>query len=132
MKQNEEAFHKYLKLIHDGKYLQVIDLFYAENIRQVENTEPPIIGKQKLRQAEVNNLAKVSHVKIRTSKELFSIEDNFAWGEMTIVFESNNQSKVLTESFYQEWKDGLIALQRFYYDEIKIRAATDDISNGQN
>ncbi len=112
----EITFGAYSRLLEEGKYLEVIEQFYADDIEQVENYDLPIKGKESLHQQEKKNLASVHSVHGRITSYAINKEKGIVAGEMFFIFESKNSGKKkLEEAFVQRWVDGKIIHQRFYY-----------------
>lgn len=117
------SFKKYVlefnKLMEEGNTLRAIDLFYADNIQQIENDDPPIIGKDLLHSLEEKNIAKVKWFKIVVERLLIDEENEIVMGELNINFETTlNKKKELSEAFVQKWEFDKIYYQRFYFKEI--------------
>jgi DNA topoisomerase VI subunit A len=106
----------YKQLLESGENLAVIDAFYDEGIVQVENDQPPVTGRDTLRDLEVQNLAKVTSCQQRIVTLLTDERQGRVMGEMTIAFVSEaSGSRRLNQAFVQHWRDGKIVYQRFYY-----------------
>ena len=96
----KQTFLTYKTQIEKGKLLQVIENFYADDISQVENYNPPIVGKTVLTDMEIKNLSRVNSVDIKIPTWLIDEEQGLAMGEMVIHFDSKkNGQQVLTEAF---------------------------------
>jgi hypothetical protein len=108
--------HAYKQFLEQGENLTVIDIFYDEQIVQIENDQAPVACKQTLRLMEEENLRKVSHFKQLITSLLIDESQNIVMGEMTVEFTGKQAGpKRLNQAFVQQWKNGKICLQRFYY-----------------
>ena len=97
-------------------YLELIDLYYSEDMAQIENSSQPIIGKKKLRAMEVKNLAGVHSVTTQLNNVVMDAEKGLVWGEMLIDFDSKKSGPTrMEEAFMQKWVNGKIEYQRFFY-----------------
>ena len=106
----------YRLLLEKGDNLSVIDLFYADDMQQVENNEAPVIGKTALLEMEKKNLAGVNSFEQKIISLVIDEEKGIVMGEMQVVFDSKKSGqKKLHEAFIQHWKDGKIVYQKFYY-----------------
>ena len=113
-------FDSFMQLITGGKTLEAIEQFFDNNIKQYENTAPPVIGKQKLWDMEKKNLEGVNSLNIQVVREVIDEEKGIVWGEMYIQFESKKMGLLnLNEAFFQQWKNGKITEQKFFYKEIQ-------------
>ena len=101
-------------------HLKIIDELYADDIVQVENGHEEIHGKANLRKMEAANLDKVNWIKTNITHLVFDEANNTLWAELRVDFETKKGvEKVLLESVFQQWGNGKIKLQKFYYGEIK-------------
>ena len=99
---------------------ELIDLFYDNQIHQVENTEPPIIGKKKVVELEKQYYVGITHFSIKVKNTIYDPERDLAWGAMIIHFERKGaKKKRLDEAFFQRWENGKIVYQRFFYGDAK-------------
>ena len=106
----------YRLLLEKGDNLSVIDLFYADDMQQVENNEAPVIGKTALLEMEKKNLAGVNSFEQKIISLVIDEEKGIVMGEMQVVFDSKKSGqKKLHEAFIQHWKDEKIVYQKFYY-----------------
>jgi ketosteroid isomerase-like protein len=107
---------QYRRLLENGENLAVIDAFYDEEIVQVENDEPPVTGRHRLRQLEMQNLEKVTDCRQRITTLLVDERQGLVMGEMTLAFTGKASGpRRLNQAFVQHWRDGKIVYQRFYY-----------------
>lgn len=103
-----------------ANHFSIITTFYSEDIIQIENTDPPIQGREILLNVEQNNLTTIQAIKTVLDHVHYDTSTDMAWGEMTLYFEnSGGQQHQLTQAFRQQWKNGEITHQHFYYDKIK-------------
>ena len=113
-------FQEFARLTRAGETLAAIDNFYADDIQQFENTDDPIIGKEKLRELEVANLDRVTFLQIDILNEVIDEEQQIVWGEFRIQFTNKKLGKMrLNEAFFQRWRDGKIIEFKFFYKEIE-------------
>ncbi|WP_428654917.1 hypothetical protein [Runella sp.] len=113
LKQN---FSRFQTLIEQGKTLEAIDEWYAEEIIQIENTDEPIQGKDVLRQYEAANLEGVNSLNIKVVSVVIDTGKGLVAGELDIVFDSKKRGpQRLREAFVQRWQNDQIIHQRFYY-----------------
>jgi len=107
----------YRLLLEKGENLSVIDLFYADTMQQVENNEPPVIGKAAITAMENRNQDGVNSFKQQIVSLVMDEEQGIVMGEMEIFFDSKKYGqKKLHEAFIQHWKDEKIVYQKFYYE----------------
>ncbi len=120
MSHFSEKVAKYKALMEKGAFLQVIDQYYDETIKQKENTEPAVTGRSTLREMEEKNLDGVHAVELEIISMVIDEEQEMVMGEMLIRFHSKKHGwKKLEEAFVQKWAEGKIINQRFYYHAIQ-------------
>lgn len=120
MSHFSENVAKYRALMEKGAFLQVIDKYYHESIKQKENSEPSVKGRSTLREMEVKNLEGVHAVELEILSMVVDEEQQMVMGEMLIRFHSKKHGwKKLEEAFIQKWEDSKIIYQRFYYHAIE-------------
>lgn len=116
----KDDFYSFIKLLEAGDFMQAIEEFYDENIIQMENSDAPVIGKAKLKLNEESNLQTVQSLNVKVKDVLMDEGQGLVWGQMIIKFSGkSNDRKVLIEAFKQNWKNGKIVRQQFFYDKIK-------------
>ncbi|MCW3087301.1 MAG: hypothetical protein JWQ78_687 [Sediminibacterium sp.] len=116
MEDLKNILARYRALLEKGDNMSVIELFYADNIIQVENDEAPIEGKAAILELEKANLARVNSFHQEITSLLVDEEKGTVMGEMRIAFDSKKSgAKKLNEAFVQQWVDGKIVHQKFYY-----------------
>ena len=112
----DEQFSAFVALLRGGRYLESIDRFYAEDIVQYENEDPPTQGKTNLLAAERAAEKRVASAEIKVFDAVVDEARGLVWGEMDIHFVSKEGvEQQLREAFRQNWRNGKIIQQRFYY-----------------
>ncbi len=116
----KERLKTYKSLVESLRNLEVVDHFYADHIQHQENDESPIMGKQVCRRLEEQNLHGVKLLEQKITSLYINEEDETVMGEMYIRFKSEKHGvKTLNEAFKQQWKEGKIVYQKFYYHGFK-------------
>jgi ketosteroid isomerase-like protein len=98
------------------EFLEAIERFYADEATMQENLDPPRVGLPALLENERNVLARVPDIHVERVGWVMVDGDKSA---INWVFAYTNPSGAkieLDEVAYQEWKDGKIVRERFYYD----------------
>ena len=123
----EKAFYSYKKLLERAgnikqkreDHCKVIQRYYADNIIQIENSEPSIKGQQRLMEIENENLDGVNSIATNIKDEVYDKATETVWGLMIIKFDSRKTGKKkIEEAFMQKWANGKIVYQRFFYKKI--------------
>ncbi len=119
MNSLSKTFAEYRILLEKGDNLSVIDLFYDDDMQQVENEAAPIIGKKAIKEMEKKTLESVNSFEQKIVSLVIDEEKGMVMGEMLIFFDSKKHGpKKLLEAFIQHWKSGKILYQKFYYQSI--------------
>jgi hypothetical protein len=107
------------QLIKDGKTLEAIMRFYANNVSVQENEDEPTIGKQAYLDLERKNLEKVATIKCELLNQAISPDNNVVFSEWCFEIEYKDKQKYkLTEVSVQNWSQGQIIAEKFYYKQI--------------
>lgn len=110
-----------IRLVEAGKFLEAIQEYYAENATMQENDAPPRRGLAALLENERKVLASVKDMRGRADSFLVDVDR----AAINWVFEYVDASGVrrrLNEVAYQQWRDGAIIAEKFYYDPAQRRA----------
>ncbi len=111
-----DKVEKLIQLAEAGKFLEAIETFYAPDASMQENNQPARLGLPALLENERQALArfKIIHTKKAASYVVDGERTAINW-----IFDITDQSGRrfrLDEIAYQEWRDGKIVKERFYYD----------------
>jgi len=114
-----ENVQKLIALAEQGKFLEAIQEFYAEDATMQENNAPPRVGLPALLENERRVLAATKEIKTRVDS--FVVDGNRA--AINWVFEMTSldgQKRNLNEVAYQLWQDGKIIREKFFYDPAQM------------
>ncbi|BDD10418.1 hypothetical protein FUAX_28500 [Fulvitalea axinellae] len=107
---------EYKAMVEAGKYIEVIDRFYADDIVQRENSDAETRGKETLKNNEVGNLEQTKSVETKIITLVADTETGNVMGEMDIMIDNGDGTRTrLEEAFSQRWKNGQIVYQRYYW-----------------
>ncbi|HEU4555251.1 MAG TPA: hypothetical protein VFS25_20550 [Chitinophaga sp.] len=116
----QQQVQAYKQLLESGNTLAVIEQYYADDIYQQENDEETIRGRQRLLDLEKQSLERVLELVIRIPTLLVDEAQQLVMGEMMITFYHKTEGlKYLKEAFLQQWENGKIVRQQFYYRGIR-------------
>ena len=102
-------------MILQGKVLEAFDKYYHEGVIMQENGNPPREGKAANRQHEeaffgaITEFRVAQPLKVTASENTTMVEWHFDYTHKDWGVKKYNQAAV------QEWKDGQIVNERFYY-----------------
>jgi hypothetical protein len=109
------AFEDIKQLVLQGNAMQAFEKYYGEDVVMQENENLPTVGKAANRQREEEFFAKVVEFRGAEVK-------NVAFGENVIISEwfldythQDWGKGTYDQVSVQEWKDGKIVRERFYY-----------------
>ena len=111
-----------IAMVEEGKYVEAIEAFYAEDATMQENNDPPRGGRDKLVEGERKTLA--AHSAARTLPgSTFVVEGDYAVIRWVFVFtRKDGTSFRMEELAHQRWRGDRIVEERFYYDPAQLQA----------
>ena len=109
-----ENVEKLIELVERGEFLEAIEKFYAPEGTMQENLGAPRVGLAALLENERNAL-KRSQI-VHRSHAFLVDGDRAAIHWVFEITERSGKHWLLDEIAYQEWQDGKIVRERFYYD----------------
>ena len=111
-------------MVEDGKYVEAIREFYAEDAAMQENGEPPRAGRDRLIDHEWRMLE--AHKEARTLPgSSFVLDGDRAVIHWTFVFtRRDGTSFCMEELAHQRWRGDRIVEERFYYDPAQLRPSS--------
>ena len=108
-------------MVEEGKYLEAIREFYAEDASMQENGEPPRAGRDRLIDHEWRMLE--AHKEARTLPgSSFVLDGDRVVIHWTFVFTRRDGASFRMEELaYQRWRGDRIVEERFYYDPAQLK-----------
>lgn len=114
MKTTFEKLQDLNQLVQQGHIMEAFDKYYHESIAMQENEQAPMVGKEANRQRELDFVAKVSNFKATPLK--VSANENHSFVEWQYdYYHQEWGAKQYTQVSVQEWQDGQIIREKFYY-----------------
>jgi hypothetical protein len=117
----EERVIKLISLSEQGKFLEALQAFFAEDAVMQENYEPPCIGLANILEHERKVMAVLTQIHVNRA-DSFLVDGNRA--AINWIYEYTDQRgrrHRLNELAYQQWRHGKIVCERFYYDPEQMR-----------
>ncbi|PYT11826.1 MAG: polyketide cyclase, partial [Acidobacteria bacterium] len=105
-----------IALAREGKFIEAIERFYAEDATMQENLESPRVGLAALLENERKVLAAVPDIHLEGVASFVVDGDRAAINWVFAYTDRNGRKIQLDEVAYQEWRNGKIIRERFYYD----------------
>jgi hypothetical protein len=105
-----------IALVEQGRFLEAIERFYAEDASMQENLDPPRLGLGALLENERQVLAARPGIHIERVGSFLADGDRAAINWIFEYSDPSGRTIQLDEIAYQEWSNGKIIRERFYYD----------------
>lgn len=107
-----------LEMAGSGQMLEAFEKFYAENIVMQENSEEPRVGKKLNREFEQEFMDSIEEVHYSGVKNIaFNHETNVAMIQYSMDASFKGIGRMqMEEVAVQQWKDGKIIHERFFYN----------------
>lgn len=106
------------QLIENGETVKAIELYYAETVTMQENEDEPRIGKAVNLAQEKKNVAGVKSANCTLLRQVIDEKQGLVFSEWQLVFTyPNNETYKITEVSIQEWQNGLVVKEKFYYQK---------------
>ena len=115
-----ERVQALVAMVEQGKYVEAIGEFYAEDATMQENGMPPRGGRDELVEGERRMLAR--HASVCTLPgSTFVLEGDIAVIRWTFVFTSKDGTSFRMEELaHQRWRGERIVEERFFYDPAQL------------
>jgi ketosteroid isomerase-like protein len=117
---------KLVRYVEANRILDAIDELYADEVSMQDNLNPPVVGRAANRERERSFFGGIT---VHQNRALSVAVD----GDQAVIhwlFEftgGDGKRYRLDQLSHQNWKDGRIVEERFYYDSAKI--VYDDVRN---
>jgi ketosteroid isomerase-like protein len=105
-----------IALAEQGKFLEAIERFYAEDATMQENLDPPRVGLTALLENERRVLTAVPDIHVERVEGFLVDGDRVAINWVFAYTDPKGRKVRLDEVAYQQWQNGKIIRERFYYD----------------
>jgi hypothetical protein len=117
---NRDRVQALIALVEQGKFVEALETFYAEDASMQENTAPPRRGLAKLVAHERRVMAAYKETRGR------HLDEPLVQGDRVVIhwlFEFETASGVtvtLDELAYQLWRGDKVVAEQFYYDPAQL------------
>ena len=108
-----------VRLVEANRILDAIDEFYADDVSMQDNLNPAVVGKAENRERERVFFGGIT---VHQNRALSVVVD----GDRAVIhwlFEftgGDGKRYRMDQLSHQEWQDGRVVKERFYYDSAKI------------
>jgi ketosteroid isomerase-like protein len=114
-----DQVQKLVRYVEANRILDAIDELYADDVSMQDNLNPPVVGKAANRERE---RAFFGSITVHQNRALSVAVD----GDQAVIhwlFEftgADGKRYRMDQLSHQEWKDGRVVKERFYYDSASI------------
>lgn len=112
----KEAVQDLTKMVLSGQGMEAFEKYYADDVEMQENESPPRKGKEANRKFEQEWMESIKEFHGAEVKAV-AVEGDTAIIEWFMDFTlKDGKRKKMSEVAVQQWKDGKIVREKFYYD----------------
>ena len=117
---SREPVDALISMVEQGKFVEAIQEFYAEDASMQENNAPPRVGRDKLVEHERGVMA--AHKEIRALPvESFLVDGDRVVIRWVFEFTRHDATRFrMDELAYQRWEGDRIAEEKFFYDPAQL------------
>jgi ketosteroid isomerase-like protein len=110
---------KLVRYVEANRILDAIDELYADDVSMQDNLDPPVVGKAANRERE---RAFFGGVTVHQNRALsIAVDGDQAVIHWLLEFTGGDGKRYrLDQLSHQDWQDGRIVKERFYYDSARI------------
>jgi hypothetical protein len=118
-----EVVERFIRMVEEGRYVEAIERFYAEDASMQENLQPPRRGRKALADHEREVLTRMKSIRTLPGTEFLVDGDRVVIRWRFDLAYGDGRRTSLDEVAWQRWSGDLIAEERFYYDPAQHQAA---------
>jgi hypothetical protein len=119
MQTLSDDVHEMNQYIQEGRTLEAMEIYYADEVTMQENEDPPRSGKQVCLNHEKFNLSKVQELKASLLRQAIDHDHGIVFSEWEMKFiTTSGICYLLTEVSVQQWQNKKIIKEKFYYKDI--------------
>ena len=112
----QENVKRLIAMVEEGKFLEAIQQFYADDATMQENNDPPRVGLPALLEREQQFLNTIQAMRVHRAVSFLANGDRAAINWIFETTDGQGKRRRLDEVAYQLWRDDKIVQERFYYD----------------
>jgi hypothetical protein len=117
----DESVKRLISMVEQGRFLDAIQEYYAEDASMQENNDPPRVGLPALLEREKQFLDSIQEMHVHRADSFLVDGDRAAINWVFEITDGEGKRRRLDEVAYQVWQKGKIILERFYYDPAQRR-----------
>lgn len=105
--------------ILSGDTLRAMELFYSDTVVMQENEDLPRVGKPICLEHERKNLRRIKSMEAKLLSQAINENEKTVLSEWQYLFTTRDDKRLkLTEVSAQQWNNGLVVREKFYYKEL--------------
>lgn len=112
-----------IDFVEQGRFVEAIKTFYAEDASTQENNDPPRTGLAVLVEKEQSFLARIKSIRALPGTVLLVDGDRATIYWIFEFVDANGQKFRLEEIALQRWRGDKIIQERYFYDPAQMRKA---------
>jgi len=110
-----------IKRVEDGRYVEALQEFYADDATMQENASPPRAGLKNLVEHERGVMAAFKEIRTLPVKTWLVDGDNVVINWVFEFTRPNGTQFRMDELALQRWRGDRVAQERFYYDPSALK-----------
>jgi len=110
-----ERVEMLIAMAEQGKFLEAIQEFYAEDATMQENNQPPRVGLAALLENERRVLASLKEIRVNRADSFLVDGDRAAINWVYLFIDATGREIRRNEMANQVWQNGKIIRERFFY-----------------
>lgn len=115
-----EKVKAFSQLVINGETVKAMEQYYAESVIMQENEDAPRKSKNACIDHEKAMLKKTRSAAAKLLNQAVDEDNGIVFSEWEYLFVSHTGTTLkLTEISIQQWSEGLITKEKFYYKEIQ-------------
>ena len=121
----EDNVLKLIALAEQGKFLEALQQFYAEDAVMQDNNGLPRVGLANILAHERKAMAAFKEMHVNRADSFLMDADRVAINWIYEYTAADGRRYRLDEIAYQVWRNGKVIRERFYYDPAQMRVEID-------
>ncbi len=116
-----QTVESFVTLVENGRTVEAMERFYAENATMQENAAPPRVGKSALITHEEAALASKASLKATCVRPIFVSGDFVVIRWIFEIEDKKGKTVRFEELAHQRWEGNLVAQEQFFYDPSQVK-----------
>lgn len=118
-----ERVHQLIDAVLQGRIMDAMREFYADDVTMQENNNPPTVGKAANLEREEQFVGLIAEVRENRAASVLVDGDRAAINWVAEYVTKNGQRLKFDQITHQTWRNGKIVSERFFYDPTALAPA---------